>query len=517
MIYRFGSLEIDTDQFRLQRDGELVAIEPLVFDLLVYLLLQRDRVVSRDELLDQLWAGKVVSDAALAARLKDARKAVGDSGDRQEIIKTYHGRGYRFIAPVTEHDEKQSQAGDAPGQPDPEVPSIAVLPFYNMSDDSGQAHLGEGIAQDITTALSKIRRMLVISSSSMAGYRDQPLDLQRVSREQGVRYLLEGNIRKVGNRVRISAQLVEAASGRNLWAERYDRELEDIFALQDEMMREIVSALDVQLREGEQARFWSSGTTNLEAWECVRLGIEGALNADPSAKQEARKLFERALSLDPGYAIAWVMLGWIHQFYSDVASGANDAGRMAEELAATQDCARKALDADPDCADAYGLMAMYHLELRDFDKALEMAERAIMLAPNNAENLSIAAMIYNKTGNPQRGLALKQHSMRVCPMYRPGNLRGLGLSYYLLGRTDDAIAAFRESIAQEPGYLTAHTYLAAIYSELGDQNQAEICGREIMQLFPDFSVQSYLDGVSFSDPAILERIAEGLRKAGLPG
>ena len=520
MTFRFNQFELDTKGFRLLHNGDPVAIEPLAFDLIAYLVQHRDRVVGRDELLDQLWSGKVVSDAALAARLKDARKALGDNGRRQAVIKTVHGRGYRFIATVTQGAQQQASSpatdqGHESGQ-QREVTSIAVLPFYNMSDDPQQAFLGEGIAQDITTALSKIDSLLVISSRSTAGYRGQALDLQRIGSEQGVRYLLEGNIRKSGKRVRISAQLIEAASGRHLWAERYDRELQDIFVLQDEMTREIVSALDVQLREGEQARFWSSGTTNLEAWECVRLSIDGALGADPDTKRDAQRLLEKAIDLDPDYAIAWVMLGWIHQFHSDVASGANDAERMRSALAATYDCIQKALAADPDCADAHGLLAMYQLELKAFDKAREIAERAIALAPNNAENLSIAAMVCNKTGNPQRGLELKQRSMRVCPMFRPGNLRGLGLSYYLLGRSDEAIEAFRESLAKEPGYLTAHTYLAAIHAERGEQVEAEARAREIMKQFPEFSIQAYVKGISFSDPSILARLAANLGKAGLP-
>jgi len=518
MIFRFQQFELDTERFVLSHEQTAVAIEPLAFDLLVYLIRHRERVVTRDELLQQLWTGKVVSDAALGARLKDARRAVGDSGSRQAVIKTVHGRGYQFVADISE------SGGAAANEPplaalDPvrgDIPSIAVLPFHNLGDDAQQAYIGEGIAQDITTALSRIKRLLVISSISTANYSEKSPDLRQIGSEQGVRYVLEGNVRRSASRVRVTARLIEAANGALLWAERYDRELRDIFALQDEITREIVSALDVQLLEGEQARFWSSGTTNLQAWEYVRQGASDALGANPETKMQARVLFEKALALDPDYAIAWVMLGWIHQFQSDVASGANDPERMRCALDAMLDCAHKALAADPQCADAHGLMAMYQLEVKDFDAALAAAQQAIALAPNNAENLSIAALICNKTGNPERGLEFKRRAMRVCPMYRPGNLRGLGLSYYLLGQHDEAIRLFRESIEREPDYLTAHTYLAAIHGERGDAPQAEACARQILRLSPEFSTRAYIDGLSFSDPAVLARIAKGLRLAGLP-
>jgi len=523
VIYSFNQFSLDTGQFSLCAAGKPVAVEPLVFDLLAYLIVNRHRVVTREELLENLWKGKIVTDAALGARLKDARKAVLDSGSRQEIIKTRHGRGYQFNAtvtvsetgpPTTEIEELIAQA-DFP--PLPEKPSIAVLPFTNLSDDPEQDYFSDGITEEIITALSKIRNLLVIASSSTSIYRHQPVDVNQVGREQGVRYVLEGSVRKAGNRIRVTVQLINLSTGQHLWGERYDRELADIFAVQDEIMREIVVALDVELIEGEQARAWSSGTTNLEAWECVRLGSYYALHrSDPDTKLQARQLIEKALQLDPSYAIAWVMLGWIYQQYVDVASLASDTGSKEASLESMLDCARKALAADPCCADAYSLLAMYHLEVKEFDKALEMAEKSIALAPNNAINLGEASMVMNKTGNPQRALELKKRAMRVCPMYRPGFLRGLGLSYYLLGQLDSAIRAFRESIDRESEYLSAHTNLAAIYGELEDVAAAAATVNEIKRLAPDFSIRTYMAGLSFSDPGVLQRMESGLRKAGLP-
>jgi len=394
----------------------------------------------------------------------------------------------------------------------PKEPSIAVLPFTNMSGDQEQEYFSDGITEDIITALSKINNLLVIARNSTFTYKGKSVDVRQISRDQGVRYVLEGSVRKAGNLVRITAQLIDGTTGHHIWAERYDRELKDIFAVQDEIMREIVVAVDVELSEGEQARFWSSGTTNLEAWECVRMGTTGALEGNTQVK----KLFEKALELDPSYAIAWVMLGWIYQGYSDVASIANDPNGPDSALASMLDCAQKALAADPCCADAYGLMAMYHLELKEFDQALEMSEKAISLAPNNAENISIASLIMNKTGNPERGLGLIKKAMRASPVYRPGFLRSLGLSYYLLGDLESAISAFQESIKRDSEYLPAHTSLAIIFGELGRLKEAEDAVREIFRLIPNFSIKAYTEGLSFSNPEIITRMEEGLRKVGLP-
>ena len=399
----------------------------------------------------------------------------------------------------------------------PQKPSIAVLPFTNMNADPEQEYFSDGISEDIITALSKINNLLVIARNSTFTYKGKAVDVRQISREQGVGYVLEGSVRKAGNRIRVTAQLIDATTGHHIWADRYDRELDDIFAVQDEIVREIVVALDVELNEGEQARIWSSGTTNVEAWECVRLGSYNAVySTNPEVKLQAKALLEKALELDPSYSIAWVMLGWIYQQYVDVASLASDSNSPETALTSMLDCAQKALAADPSCADAYGLLAMYYLELKEFDQAKEMAEKAISLAPNNAHNLGEVSMVLNKTGNPQRALELKKRAMRTCPMYRPGFLRGLGLSYYLLGQLDSAISAFKKSIARESEYLSAHTNLASIYGELGRLEEAKEPVSDILRLAPDFSIKTYMKGLSFSDPKVLIRMEEGLRKAGLP-
>jgi tetratricopeptide (TPR) repeat protein len=356
----------------------------------------------------------------------------------------------------------------------------------------------------------------VIASESTLGYKGQSIDLAQVGRELGVHFVLEGSVRKLDNRIRVNAQLIEASSGRHQWADRYDRELEDIFTVQDEIVREIVVAMDVQLIEGEQARTLATGTANLEAWECVRLGMPDAVNATTGANLKAKELFERAIELDPGYAVAWVMLGWIYQQYVDVASVSTDAHSSESVLKSMQECAEKALAIDPDCSEACCLMAMYYLEVKNFEAAIEMSEKSVRLAPGNAENLCAAGLVMNKSGNPERGLEFIKRAMRASPRYRPGFLRGAGTSYFLLGQYETAMRYFEESITREPDYLAAHTYLVSVFCRLDRLPDARRSAQEVFRLSPNFSVSSYLVGLSFSNPDIVRRMRNELRRAGLP-
>ena len=229
----------------------------------------------------------------------------------------------------------------------PDYPSIAVLPFTVMSADPEQEFFADGVSEDIITALSKISRLLVVARNSTFTYKDKAVDVKQVGREQGVRYVLEGSVRKAGNRVRVTAQLIDATTGLHLWAERYERDLEDIFAVQDEITREIVVAMDVQLREGEQHRVWSSGTKNLEAWECVRLATDAALGGAAEAQPRARELLDRALELDPDYATAWAMRGWLYFTEADVGGGIGNSDQFDKAQASAFRCGHRALELDP--------------------------------------------------------------------------------------------------------------------------------------------------------------------------
>ncbi len=400
----------------------------------------------------------------------------------------------------------------------PDYPSIAVLPFTVMSADPEQEFFADGVTEDIITALSKISRLMVVARNSTFTYKGKAVDVKQVSREQGVRYVLEGSVRKAGNRVRVTAQLIDATTGLHLWAERYERDLEDIFAVQDEITREIVVALDVQLREGEQHRVWSGGTKNLEAWECVRLATDDVLGGSAEAQPRARELIERALALDPDYATAWAMRGWLYFTEADVGGGIGNRDQFDKAQASAFRCGHRALELDPGCADAYGMLALTHLNAGEHDVAMEMTEKAIALAPNSAEILGgVASAVMRKSGRPERGAELVKKAMRLCPFYRPGLLRALGNNYRMMsGRLEEAVACYRESLKREAGYLAAYVNLTSALGEMGRLDEAREAAQALLQQEPDFSIRAYTAGLSYRDPADVERIAKGLRQAGLP-
>jgi len=398
----------------------------------------------------------------------------------------------------------------------PDYPSIAVLPFTVMSADPEQEFFADGITEDIITALSKISSLLVVARNSTFTYKGQAVDVKRVSREQGVRYVLEGSVRKAGQRVRVSAQLIDATTGHHLWAERYDRDLEDIFAVQDEITHKVVIALDVRLSSGERVRVLSSGTKNLEAWECVRLSLDHTSRGTPEGQREARRLCEKALDLDPNYATAWAMLGWAHHNDVDVGMGnAPEASREAA-LGSAMDCAKKALGLDPSCADAYSLLGICHLSKGEHDRAIAMSEKAVELAPNHAENLAVSAVVLNKSGRPERSLELIRKAMRLSPVYPSWFLWVLGTAYRLTGQTDRAVGAFEAAIKLTADYLAPHVGLVSTLGEIGREKDAKASRLEILRLDPDFSIKKYIRGLSYRNPADPARIAEGLRRAGLP-
>ncbi len=397
-----------------------------------------------------------------------------------------------------------------------ETPSIAVLPFRNLSADPDQEYFSDGIAEDIITALSKVSDLMVIARSSAFTYKDRSVDMRQVGREQGVRYVLEGSVRKSGDRIRVTAQLGDARSGQYLWAERYDRQLDDLFKVQDDLMREIVVALDVRLREGEQLRMWSSGTDSVEAWECVRLGAPIILGGVKEELGRAKQWVERAIELDPGYAMAWTMLGWYHQNFADVATGVVCDAVREEAMTRMLECASRAIELDPQCADAYSVLALYWMERREYDKALDNAMRSVEFAPGNAENLVEAGGVLTKCGRAPEALELVRKAIRLCPLYRAGFLRGLAMAYRFSGEVEKAAESYRQAVKRHPDLLSGQVNLASVLGELGRLGEARQVAAEVLRLAPAFSIRSYAGGLSYREPADLERVIAGLQAAGLP-
>ena len=396
--------------------------------------------------------------------------------------------------------------------PLPGKPSIAVLPFSNMSGDPDQQHFADGIAEDIITALSKVSRLFVVARNSTFAYKDQAVDIRQVGKEQGVRYVLEGSVQQRGNRFRITAQLIDAASGHHIWAERYDRPTVEIFDLQDEITREVTSALQVELTEGEQAALWASGTRNLQAWEAV-IQVPDLLHSHRRRDVlPARRLAEKALRLDENYASAWTMLGWSH--WNEAFNGWTD--NPDEALTLAKEALERARRIDSSDSDALILLSFLKLSLREYDEAKRLIDQAMAMAPSNSMAPAVASNVALFCNKPHEMIPLLERARRLCPMYPAWYLGDEAYAYLLMGRNEEAVATSKEAIKIDPDYIYSHYVLAVAYVELDQIEEAEQAVKDILRIEPLSSLSSYRRSQPFKDEAVMARQLEGLRKAGLP-
>ncbi len=514
MIFRFDQITLDTERYRLLRSGNPVAVEPQVFDLLAYLVEHRDRVVSRDELLDNIWKGKVVTDSALGARLRDARKAIGDNGTRQAIIRTYNRRGYQFVADVNENPENEdSDSGYLPTAQDilslPDKPSIAVLPFANLSGDSTQEHFADGLTDEIITALSRIPGLFVIANNSVMTYKGRAVDVRQVGREQGVRYVLEGGFRREADEIRVTAQLIDTQTGLHLWAERYQRKLDGIFAVQEDITHRVAVELQVKLVTGERSRNWAIGTETVEAWECLIRAKSLVEKHAHDGALHGRDLARKALELDPQYSAAWTILGWACWEESVWGWGDDPEQSMRD----AEQAAAEALQKDLVYPGAYALLGYIHLAKNENRLAIEAIEKAVALAPSDGSVLALLGNALIETGDFARGIAKLKKAIRLCPFPPVWYLSVLGAGYYLDGDADSAIAALEAAIEREPDSNLARLWLIGALVESGQIEKARRLARDAMEISPEFDARSWVESF-VSDASAQQRVLDSLREAG---
>ena len=404
------------------------------------------------------------------------------------------------------------QSAEPKGLQVPDKPSIAVLSFTNMSGDPEQEYLSDGISEDIITALSKISKLLVIARNSTFTNKGRAVDVKQVGREQGVRYVLEGSVRRAGDRLRITAQLIDATTGHHLWAQRYDRVMQDVFELQDEITREVTSALQVELTEGEQARLWASGTQNLEAWEIFIQIPELLYSNRREDLLKARQLAEQALELDEHYSAAWTILGLSHQL--EAWNGWSQTPDLSFDIAL--DATQRALSIDDSNPDTYALLAFIHLSLRNYDQAREFGEKAVVLGPNNSRVAAVAAQVPLFCNRPHDQLVLLKKAMRLCPIYPAFYLGDLAWAYLLMDRREDVIVTAQEAIKIDPDYIYTYIVLAIAYAELGREQEANDAADNVLRIAPEYTLRTFAETKPFRDVDVLDRHIEGLRKAGLP-
>jgi adenylate cyclase len=417
-------------------------------------------------------------------------------------------RAYRVVLV----DSSQPNAKSAAALPTLENPSIAVLPFANLSADPEQEFFADGITEDLITALSKLSGLFVIARNSVFTYKGKAVDVKQVSRDLNVRYVLEGSVRKAGNRVRVTAQLIDANTGHHLWAKRYDRELTDIFELQDEITTNVATALHVQLMEGDQARVWRRSTSNLEAWQCLTQGLSHFRVFTPDENLKARRLFHKAVTLDSQYAAARVWLGWT--YWAEVRYLWTDS--LDDALVQAVEMAHEALALDDTVPEAHALLGTIHLIKREYDEAVAAGEKAVALDPNGADVTALLAMTLNWAGRPEEAIGLVRKAMGLSPLYSAWYLSVLAHAQRLLGEHDEAIAAYKTSIERSPRNISAHIGLAIAYADVGRLDEARSAAGEVLNINPRFSVSKYATALTYKNPEYAERALNALRNAGLP-
>jgi len=518
--YFFADCVLDSVRRELHRGSDAVPTAPQVFDLLDYLIRNRERVVSKDDLVNAIWNGRIVSDAALTTRLNAARSVIGDTGEGQRLIKTLPRKGFRFVGAVHEGDRPSGTVvvpdsrveSSKPALALPDKPSIAVLPFENMSGDPEQDYFADGMVEEITTALSRFKWLFVIARNSSFTYKGRAVDIKEVGRRLGVRYVLEGSVRKASGKVRITGQLIDAVTGTHIWADRFERDLTDVFALQDEVTVAVVSAIQPKLLQTEIAMATRRRSENLSAYDFFLRALQQYYLPTREGVAEAIRLAHRALELDPGFGLVAALEGAGHGlnvllgYAIDPQRDRNEAVRLLR-LALSLD------DNDPETLAWACLISAYHVG--DCESAIEMADRAVALNSNSYWAWNCRGNVYRIAGLPEEAIRSFEHALRVSPvdprLHRA--LSGMGVSFIELCRFDEAIAAGKKAQRQNPSYSPAYRCLASAFAHLGRDVEAREAAARLLETDPAFTISSWIARGGQSNAKLM---TEGLRKAGLP-
>jgi adenylate cyclase len=409
-------------------------------------------------------------------------------------------------------DQAKKTTADGQERLSTDKPSIAVLPFNNMSGDPEQEFFTDGLAEDIITTLSKIERMRVIARHSTFEYKGQPLDLRRIAEELGVRYVLEGSVRRGGDRLRITAQLIDAADGSHLWAERFDRSVDDLFDIQDEITKEIVTALRVKLTDGEEARVWARGTNNIDAWQYAIRAMELFMSFTSSNYLEARELAEKATQLDPDYAHAWATLGFTYWWDGRLGY----TGDTEAKFARADELAKHAMALDDGVSWCLGLSAMVAAPLGRHDEGIAVARRGVEFYPGNADVRAFLAFALLHAGHYREAEEHFRAAMALNPFYPLWYRNGLARTLICLDELEEALAISNELLEIEPAFFQALLQRAYIFRQTGREAEAREAIAEVRRLAPNYRARDVPGIWLVNDAAVIKRITDGLRAAGLP-
>jgi adenylate cyclase len=512
MVYQFGSFSLDSANYCLSDSGTQLAIEPQVFDLLLYLVVNTGKVMSRNELLDNVWAGRIVSDTTLSGHIKSVRKVLGDSGQSQLIIKTIHGRGYQFIESVTIEEKEPSQISRELDHSECIVtgvkgPLIAVLPFLNRSSDTEQQYFAEGMSEDIITELSRFSDIQVVSRYSSFQLDSDAPALESFCEQQKVNYWVEGSVRKSDESLRVSVQLVDASTRNTVWAEKYDRSIEEIFFIQDEIVETIVSTLSGQIQKVELARANSRATNNLRAYDHLLRGLDLHKNGYTSQQSfsKASIEFSKAIAIDPNFARA---RAWL------ICSTANMWELMTDER--IKDAlveARHALSLDSSESEIHRILGAIYLWAKDFEQGDYHYKEARRLSPNDAHIAVKMGRFLAFTNRLDEALKLVRHAMLLNPLHPGWYWQELGVVYYSMEEYSEAINIFQRN--WELGTYDM-AFIAACHVANGNVDDAKSICRQALEKEPGASVKLFTQFENYQDESKSQLLIERMLTAGFP-
>ena len=527
MQFIFSDHILDRDLRELSRGADAVALEPQVFDLLVYLLEARDHVVSKDELIDSVWGGRIVSESTLTSRINAARKAIGDTGRDQKLIRTIARKGFRFVGDVRclqngQHNGALAHHRNGHSEPSEPVvraalapldrPAIAVLPFTNMSEEAGQEYFSDGISEDIITALYKLRWFYVIARNSSFVYKRKAVSIKQVGEELGVGYVLEGSVRKDGNRVRITAQLSDVSTGMQIWSEHYDRSLADVFAVQDEITQAIVGAIEPQLYAAENFRAERKTPDSMDAWELVMRALSHYWRVTRQDNMVAQALLEKAISIDPTYGQALGLLAASHMF------GAHMGWITSEDaLPIGERAALAAIRADSEDPWAHYALGSVYLFTRRFDDSLAEFELATRLNPSFSPAHGYHGVVLAYCGRWEEGDIAARQALRLSPRdpFAAVYCGVVAYNQFVGGNYAEAMRLSREALRQRADFVGAHRVLTAAAGMEGQKPVAEAALKELLRVQPDVSLDWIAKHIPFKNDSDREHYLDGLRRAGL--
>ena len=517
MLYRFNDFVLDTRRRELRHGNALVAAEPQVFDLLEYLIHARERVVSRDDLLAAVWHGRIVSDATLSSRINAARAAIGDNGEQQRLIRTLPRKGLRFVGEVREEADAPSEppAQARPRVADPEGPSIAVLPFTNMSGDPEQEYFADGISEDIITALSRCSGLFVIARNSSFTYKGKAVDIRTVGRELGVGYVLEGSVRRSGDRLRISGQLIDATSGAHLWAERYDGDAHDVFELQDRITESVVAAIEPTLHVAEVERHRHSRPGKLDAYDLLLRAYALRYEFTPESIAAALDCLDQALAIDPSYAPAMAAAAYCHALRHFQGWTRDDDAYRTTAVA----LAWRAVDLAPSDAQVLWMAAFAIWNMAEQrEPAAELFNRSLAINPNSAMALTLAGWVETMRGNQNAGRAMVERALRLNPRDPRGWFMtgAMAIAAVNDGNYPQAIVWAERALAQNRRFAVALRVLTVALVNDGQRDRAIQVAQELLKVEPEFSISGFLSRIPFPLQSMATTYAVALKAAGVP-